>query len=104
VNIRLRCNFFTDSACAGTFDGDDSKDVFISNPSGSWTPVQASLQSTASTGSAACSFVFVNPSGDFKETYLDNIHLIDIGPLNLDPIFLDGFESGDTSAWATTMP
>ncbi len=100
----MRCNFFTDSACAGPFDGDDSTDVFISNPAGTWTPVQASLQSTPNTGSAACSIVIVNPDGDFSEAFFDNIHLIDQGPLNLDPIFLDGFESGDSSAWTTTMP
>jgi hypothetical protein len=49
--------------------------------------------------SARCGFTFATPSGDDFTAWLDGLTLINQGPL-----FADGFESGDTSAWSTTEP
>ena len=38
-------------------------------------------------------------------TALEQLHVVDVGSVEfLSPILVDGFESGDTSAWSVTAP
>jgi hypothetical protein len=52
--------------------------------------------------SALCDFT-LEPAGSDPsfDAFLDGLRLVGPEPL---PIFADGFESGDTTAWSSTVP
>jgi uncharacterized repeat protein (TIGR01451 family) len=101
ISMTAGCEYFAGAGC-GTPGSGLSEDVttdLLSDTGGAWVMFNSPLMIPHGVTSARCGFTFATPSGDDFTAWLDGLTLINQGPL-----FADGFESGDTSAWSTTEP
>ena len=101
VAFSIGCEYFSGSACGppGTGIGTSVSTDLISDSGGSWSPYLAVSATPAGANSALCGFSIATPSGQDFTAWLDDLFLS-----NGSSIFSDGFESGDTTAWATSVP
>jgi uncharacterized repeat protein (TIGR01451 family) len=101
VSLSIGCEYFSGTACGapGTGFGTSVSTDLIFDSAGSWLSYVAEPDTPAGAGSALCSFSIAAPSGQDFTAWLDDLFL-DNGSL----VFSDGFESGDTSAWAVSVP
>ncbi|MEM7584571.1 MAG: GEVED domain-containing protein [Acidobacteriota bacterium] len=100
ANLTLGCEFFDDTTCGGSVLN-ELISIQPLGPGGTvWEGFEFLLEAPPQTASARCR-VEVEPD-DTGDPGLD----VDVDDLSLGegPIFADGFESGDTSAWDTSVP
>ena len=100
----VTCGFFvagySDSRCAGAPNGMDSAEVRVSGAA--WASLADTYASRAVDSSMEIyTFCYEDASGPVFTMLMDNF--IAEGPVSRSPIFSDGFESGDTSAWSRTV-
>ena len=60
--------------------------------------LSSTISSFAGSRSAWCAYRLVTPTGDDFEAWLDGLFVMEDAA-----IFSDGFESGDTSAWSSSV-
>ncbi len=101
VALSLGCEYFTGLVCGapGTGIGTSISTDLISDSGGAWLPYLAAPATPGGANSALCSYSIATPSGQDFTAWLDDLFLDD-GSL----VFIDGFESGDTSAWTSSVP
>ncbi|MCB1057399.1 MAG: DUF11 domain-containing protein, partial [Acidobacteria bacterium] len=88
------CQFFSSPGCVGSVGNASRTDVFTDTASG-WVEIADTLPVPAGAVSARCTLRLRTPTGAAFDAWLDAAELV--GP---EVIFIDGFESGDTSAWS----
>jgi hypothetical protein len=95
------CEFFAGSSCGSPGSGLALKvnTDLVGSTAGAWVPILGTLEAPAGAGSALCGLTFTAALGQAFTANLDDLFL---GPAAL--IFTDGFESGDVSAWSTSVP
>ncbi len=98
VSFVRSCQFFSAAACGGTNLGGPTDAFLLQDTGGTWLTLSRVLSSSASAVSARCSFRFETPTGVSFDGRLDQMGLRARAEL-----FSDGFETGDTSAWAVCM-
>jgi uncharacterized repeat protein (TIGR01451 family) len=101
LTVTRTCEFFSLADCAGTSLGLTSGVAFFTDTGGAWEPLESSLLAPDGAASALCSYDLRIPTGGSFDAYLDELTL---STADLAPIFSDGFESGDTTAWSGTLP
>ena len=96
VRVTTTCEFFDAAGCTGTSLEQSSSVEQLPETAGLWLPV-TSVVGAEGAASALCSFDLTLVLGTIFDAYLDDLVLVG-------PLFFDGFESGDTSAWSATVP
>ncbi len=98
IGFTRRCEFFGAPACLGTL-GAQTAAFALQDSGGTWIPIAAQIARPAGAVAARCDFKFQTPTAASFDAYLDATLFTGSGV-----IFIDGFESGDTSAWSVTVP
>ena len=98
LTFRRRCEFFAQAGCAGSL-GAVEVSQNRGDSGGLWVGFVDPVQPPAATVSARCTFRVDRPSGADFTAHLDQLYL---RPSSL--LFRDGFESGNTSQWSSTVP
>lgn len=98
LTISRTCEFFTDDNCIGGAASLETVSQSFSAPTAGWTALDsATLPAPAGTMSALCSFDLQLADDNAEMTVLvDDLRLSGRA-------FEDGFETGDTSSWSTTV-
>ena len=99
LGLSRSCSFFGGSGCTGSPLGTVVDVVLAEDTGGAWLAFQSDLSPPPQALSASCEFLFSAPDGDSFDANLDFLSLATEPGL----IFFDGFESGDTSIWSTTV-
>ncbi|MEM1180961.1 MAG: DUF11 domain-containing protein [Acidobacteriota bacterium] len=93
------CEFFDGPACVGTSLGSLGAETLLEDTGGSWLSFGTEFTTPAGAVSALCDFSAEGLGTDLAfDLYRDALFF---GPNAL--IFTDGFESGDVSAWSSTV-
>jgi hypothetical protein len=95
VGVLRECEFFAGAGCAGGSLGLFSDGFAVADTAGAWLALGSQVTPPATTASGRCRFRLATGAGADFDAFLDGAVLT--GP---DLIFADGFETGDTSAWA----
>ena len=97
------CEFFDAADCTGVGLGMSSTATLLEDSGGAWEVIAGEVVAPVGALSALCDFT-VQPAGTDPnfDLYLDALSLRTEGLSDI--IFIDGFESGDTSAWSSTQP
>ena len=97
LSVVQACLFFDSSSCSGS-QTNDSIELFPTvDTGGTWVPLEGSFTPPLGTSSAFCSFyATVQGTGDFQ-LHFDSLFANEL------PIFMDGFESGDTTLWSESV-
>jgi hypothetical protein len=96
------CEFFDVAGCSGTSVGEVSVASLLEDAGPAWDLSGFTFQTPSGAASALCSFVTGPLGGDpMFNLYIDGLF---VGGSNATEIFSDGFESGNTSAWSSTVP
>ncbi|MCG8459689.1 MAG: hypothetical protein MI919_25695, partial [Holophagales bacterium] len=93
----LTLDFFSGIDCSGSLLGMGLVARTQGDTAGQWTSIHGSLPAPSGAESARPSLFVSTGSSSPSEVLLDRVQLIPM-------IFGDGFESGNTSAWSTTIP
>jgi len=90
---------FVTRDCSGIGQTVDFSETFF--PANGWTTYSSSFDSVAGTGSLRVIYsISAASGGPPMDARLDDASL----EATVGPLFLDGFESGDTSEWSSTSP
>jgi uncharacterized repeat protein (TIGR01451 family) len=100
ATFQLACEFFEGAACGGGSLGVASEITLLEDEGGAWLSLASDLATPAGTESVRCDFSVeaVGTSSDF-DLYIDGLY---VGSGSV--IFADGFESGNVSAWSSSIP
>ncbi|MEO1367344.1 MAG: hypothetical protein AAFX50_09220, partial [Acidobacteriota bacterium] len=85
---------FSGPACTGASLGDDGGRFVLAPTGGAWQLLEIEA---AGAESALCGLDLELTAGAGFEAFVDRLEATS-------RLFLDGFESGDTSAWSRTVP
>jgi uncharacterized repeat protein (TIGR01451 family) len=96
VAITLRCDLFAVGDCAGGLAGTGSATTVLGDTAGAFVGLDAEIAAGGAV-SARCGIHWDAAAGVAFDGWLDALTAEG-------PIFADGFESGDTSAWSETVP
>jgi hypothetical protein len=101
----VQCGFFvagySDDRCGGDPNGRDSAEIRVTGSA--WASLHDTYVSRGIDSSMRIfAFCYEDASGSTFTMLMDNFTAS--GPISGSPIFSDGFESGDTSAWSKTVP
>jgi hypothetical protein len=100
IGMLRRCDFYAGPACGGALLGTVAGGGSILEDSGgTFVTGGAELSAPLGAVSARCGFEVLSPNAESFQLWLAGASLVGNGPL-----FADGFESGDTSAWSTVVP
>ncbi|MEM8961676.1 MAG: cadherin repeat domain-containing protein [Acidobacteriota bacterium] len=94
------CEIFDGAACTGNLLGVAADSAAVPDLAGAWTDLELRLTDPAGVPASALCGVEIGPDDPGQpafDAFIDGLTL-------LGPLFADGFESGDTSAWTTTVP
>ena len=94
------CAFFDAPACGGQAVGTAVEVAVADDTGGFWLPLASVLTPPITARSARCSFLLSAPDGDAFDARLDALSLTSAAGL----VFADGFESGDTTSWSSSIP
>lgn len=94
------CEFFSAAECGGSSLGSSSNSSFLGDTGGVWLNQELLAASPVGAASMLCSLDLRTEDGDDFDAFLDNAFLT----CDEDFLFIDGFESGDTSAWSNAIP
>jgi uncharacterized repeat protein (TIGR01451 family)/CSLREA domain-containing protein len=97
--VHLECVAYDGLGCTGAFLDEDVHDTEILNPTDAWYHVSSTFESDQDTRSLACGVFVVECQGGDMDASVDTLRLMDNGAVNPTTIFIDGFESGNLSAW-----
>ncbi len=97
------CDFYAGPDCTGGLLLTETELAISSGTGGDWQPLASIMVAPAGTASALCGFGLTTPAGDDLDAHLDNLELRQLDPGDAG-IFADGFESGDTSSWTSSLP
>lgn len=100
----VQCGFFvagySSTGCTGSPNGEDSGEIRVTGSN--WGTLNDTYESRPNDSSLNIfAFCYEDPSGPTFTMLMDNF--IAAGPISGSPVFSDGFESGDTSAWNKTI-
>ncbi|MDA8019643.1 MAG: hypothetical protein MPN21_19555 [Thermoanaerobaculia bacterium] len=96
------CEFFDAVGCSGTSVGTTSIASLLEDIGATWEFSETTFHTPAGAVSAMCAFEVGAIGNDPAfNLYIDGLFL---GGSNNPEIFSDGFESGNTSAWSSTVP
>ncbi|MCB1032721.1 MAG: hypothetical protein KDD47_02675, partial [Acidobacteria bacterium] len=98
VSVSLVCEFYPASGCSGAVIETKSLIEAVIGTVPTWQPLVFHDEASPGSVSARCALKLDAPAGVTFEGRFDRAVLL--GP---NPIFSDGFESGDTSAWSATV-
>ena len=96
------CEFFDGAACSGASVGPPvSIATILEDEGGAWLFLTNEVTAPAGAASALCDFAVEAAGGgvDF-DVFFDGLSFLG----NEGLIFADGFESGDVSAWSSSVP
>ncbi len=95
------CEFFAGAACTGASLGPVAIASVLEDEGGAWIFIASEVVAPEGAVTALCDFVVegVGEGSDSFDVFFDGLFL---GNLGL--IFADGFESGDVSAWSSSVP
>ena len=94
------CEFFADAGCSGASVGSPvAIATILEDEGGAWLFLLSEVVAPDGATSALCDFAFESVLGDDFDAFLDGLFLGTSGR-----IFADGFESGDVSAWSSSVP
>lgn len=96
LDVAFTCHFLEDGDCEGSLAG-TQQSAFKVELAG-WTDFGGRMTPPFGARSAICGFVTRPGDSQFYGLFLDSLRLESL------PIFVDGFESGDTSTWSGTVP
>ena len=97
-DLRIWCSFSDQPDCAALGTQEILATVqILPSPMPDWDNVSAETTSPSTAASALCGIEAIGNTGADIAFYLDDLR-------TQGPIFADGFESGDTSAWSRTVP
>lgn len=96
VAVTLRCDLYANAGCTGAFAGNASATTLLGDTAGAFIDLDADLGAPGAV-SGECGFHWNAAAGVAFEGWFDALTAEG-------PIFADGFESGDTSAWSETVP
>ncbi len=99
LGVSKVCEYFTLPGCGGASLGFDQDLSLLFDTGGLWQDVQLITPPPTAAASALCSFDIRTATGENFDLFLDQAILT-----CTQPIFSDGFESGDTSAWSSVVP
>ncbi|MEM8962280.1 MAG: SdrD B-like domain-containing protein [Acidobacteriota bacterium] len=99
ITVIVGCEIYATNDCTGAVTTTSSTSVFQGDTAGAWVALTDSVGMPDGSQSALCSVAFT--TGLTGETFDARIDQVRLGN---DLIFTDGFESGDTSAWSSTVP
>ncbi|MEO1084871.1 MAG: hypothetical protein AAFY88_11570, partial [Acidobacteriota bacterium] len=94
VTADLSCLRFSEPGCAGAGLGDDGGQFVLTPTGGAWQLLQFKA---AGAESALCGLDLELTAGAGFEAFVDQLEATS-------RLFLDGFESGGTTAWSNTVP
>ena len=97
--ISRACLFFDGLGCQGREVSDTVAISVTEDTGGAWVPLEGSFTPPADAGSGFCSFYASAQGDDDFEVHFDALFA---GTSEV-PIFEDGFESGNTTAWSSTV-
>ena len=102
ARLEQTCEFFDGPSCTGISLGTSSTAEVLEDDGGVWNMLSGEVVAAAGAVSALCDFA-VDPVGTDPnfDVYLDGLSLFSESLPAV--IFIDGFESGDTSAWSATV-
>ena len=93
------CRTDDTAGCTGAvLDTLTTPNDILSDTSGTFLTRMGVADVSSASASALCQMEWLQPDGDAFTAYGDAVYLNAEGP-----IFLDGFESGDTTAWSATQ-
>jgi uncharacterized repeat protein (TIGR01451 family) len=96
--VEPSCTFFDQPACGGAQVSVQSFPVVVADTGGGWLPLALTVPTPPGAVSARCRLRIANPQMEPLDGFLDELGF------GGNVIFVDGFESGDTSAWSVTVP
>ena len=99
VSVTLVCDFLDAPLCGGVVLGQSVVPAAFQDTAGGWQSLGGNGLSPLGTASALCGLLVLPPGSGGYDAFLDALLL---GGNEL--IFLDGFESGDVSAWSGSQP
>jgi hypothetical protein len=98
LSLTAGCTSFASADCSDPPLGASSTTAIFGDSGGSWQPIALTVNEQPGRQSILCLFMLNVPNGDNFSLRLDQLVL---GVASA--IFADDFESGDTSAWSTTV-
>ena len=98
LSLTAGCTSYASADCTEPSLGTSSTTAVFGDSGGSWQPVALTVNEQPGRQSILCSFMLSVPTGDNFSLRLDEAVL---GVSSA--IFADDFESGDTSAWSTSV-
>jgi hypothetical protein len=99
IGVQLSCSFHDDPGCAGPPLATSQGTTLLTDTDGGWVRIERPLTAPNEAVAALCSVSLAAPGAAPFDARIDRLTLS--GPA---PIFADGFESGDTSAWSASAP
>ena len=95
------CEFYDAAECAGALVGERFASSALEDSGGVWSEFEVMFNSPAGALSALCTIeTGVIGSDPMYDLFVDALFLTAGDTV----IFIDGFESGDTTAWSSTTP
>ena len=97
VDLRRTCTFHAGPSCDGTALGTVDLHDPLTDTAGAWLRFADSVVVPGNAASARCSFAFEAAGGSSIDGFLDRLFF------GIPTLFVDGFETGDTSRWSGTV-
>lgn len=94
VSFDRSCDFFAASDCGGTHLSTARFTDPLQDTGDTWMAFSDRVGIPVDAVSARCELAFDAPAGTVVDAFLDRLFL------GLEPVLLDGFETGDTSRWS----
>ncbi len=94
---RFECTGYDQSDCTGLVLGQDSAETPLAENPGVWVGLETDLNVPTGAG-VFCGVALQTPGGLPFEAFLDDLRARDTF------VFADGFESGDTLGWSSSVP
>ena len=99
LTVATDCESFDAVDCGGTSLGLAQNDTPVQDTSGLWQPVRHQVVTPIGAVSVRCRSIFETADGSAFDAWIDQLEMIFVTY-----VFVDGFESGDMSAWTSHTP
>ena len=98
LTVGQQCDFFALEGCAGSATMTAVESIDLEDTDGEWVLLESEINVPEDVVSAMCKVSLHTPTGEDFDAYLDALSL----PIPA-AIFADGLETGDLSAWSSTV-
>jgi hypothetical protein len=95
VEVVRACEYFSEPGCRSSLGGKSFRDA-QGDTGGGWVEIRDRMTSLEGTVSALCGAGFATDDDAVFVGFLDDLSMTA-------PIFVDGFESGDTTQWSVSV-